>query len=292
MNRAKKIVLGLVCAISIPACASQMHNYSNSANDNTFGILSTNDNQFKHFGMMHNHFQGFVGDLNLTNEQKESFKVIKETMKTNFENHQTQFKGIKEEVKKGFLGSSRDDLKASLEKITPNYDEHLTNISTNLVKAYNILNDEQKAKIEKKIDDMEAKMSMFMGKADKSPFFKAHQDRFESMKKELNLSSEQEAKLKNLMTEGAPDRAKMFELAKKIKGELRSELKSGNASADKIKEILSPVKEHIEAQRSVRQEKILKVYDTLTVEQRTKLVANLEKCHNSFFEKIKSHFHK
>lgn len=292
MKKAKKILLGLVCAISIPACASQMNSHSNVSNDNTFGILSTNDNQFKHFDMIHNRFQSFIGDLNLTNEQKEGFKAIKETMKSNFENHQSKFKGTKEAVKKAFLGNSRADLKNTLEKITPDYDEHINNISTNILKAYNLLNDEQKSKIEKKVDDMESKINMFIGKADKNPFFNAHKNRFESLKKELNLSTEQEEKLKNLITEGSPDRVKMFELAKKIKTDLRAELKSGTASADRIKEILSTAKDTIEAQKSIRHEKILKVYDTLNVEQRTKLVNNLEKCRMSFLEKIKSHFHK
>src|SRR5688572_18367264 len=94
----KKLLLGLLLTVSITgvtACAGNIPSPGMRNND-SFGLLNSENNQAKHFDKMHNQFKGFLKELNLTEAQKAQFNELKQSMKGQFNNN----KGTREEFTK------------------------------------------------------------------------------------------------------------------------------------------------------------------------------------------------
>ncbi|MFN8578082.1 MAG: Spy/CpxP family protein refolding chaperone [Candidatus Sericytochromatia bacterium] len=284
-----KIAKGLFALISISivgACAANTVTGVRDSSD-SFNVLGNEDNSMNHFGKG-NHFKKFMKDLNLTNEQKEQFKALKQEMKSSFnkdemKSNREAFKNI---LKEAFLSEkiNKDDLKSKLQALKPK-DDKSNLMAVNMIKAYNILNPEQKAKVENKLNDMESKFQN-MGKSPMSKMFGFFKDkRFDWMTSDLNLNETQKSELKSLLESGMGDRQEMFEKMKNAKNNIFSELKSSNPNVDKIANVIKDMKGGMESKIDSKLDKLVKLHDTLNLEQRQKLVSKVE----SMIEKMKKH---
>lgn len=288
----KKIIKGLTALVTVSIIGACAANTANSVkNSDSFGVLGNSSGTMEGFGKGHHNkmMKGFIKDLNLTEDQKSKFKALKEEMKSSFDKDKMKgnkdaFKNI---LKDAFLSNSinKSDLKAKLESIKPQDNGKSLIMANNIIKAYNILNDEQKTKIENKINDMESKFQS-MSKSPMGKMFGFAKDkRFDWFTNDLNLTEAQKTDLKALMEPSENDRTEMFEKMKNTKNTIFSELKSGNPNADKIASVLKDARMGMESKMDSKLDKFIKLHDTLNADQRQKLVNKVE----SMMSKMKKH---
>jgi Spy/CpxP family protein refolding chaperone len=286
----KFLNLVVISAVSVAALAGCAANMPSARDNNGFDLLSSDDASQNQWGAMGKNLGAFVKDLNLTDAQKTQFKALKDSMKTNIGNNKDNREALKNVLKDAFLSSSIDKaaLKSKLLALQPQSDDRISQMSGNIIKAYNILTPEQRTKVENKLNEMEKKMQGFM----KNPMaknFQGSDKMIERFTKDLNLTDTQKSSLKALVEEGKPDHTAMFEKAGQVKSAVLAELKTGNPSADKIKGILQGIRGDMQSNIDSRLDKLVKVHDLLTPDQRQKLVDNLEKMGKNFQGKMKSH---
>lgn len=285
----KKLIKGIAVAVTlavVSACAANTMTSQNN-DDNSFGIQG-NASADKQFGGMGFGMKGFMKDLNLTDAQKAQFKALKNDAKTHFSSQKDNRKAFMTAIKDSFLSATMDKaaLKAKLESLKPNEDENLTYMANSIVKAYNILNADQKSKIESKLNDMQSKASQFMNKAKSGNFSKMKEKRFDWFTKDLNLTDAQKTSLKALADDAMPDRTAMFDKMKTAKDSVLKELKSGNPNIDNIKAALKSAKPDFEANIDSKLDKLIQAHDILNAEQRQKLVDRLGKMHQGFGKRM------
>ena len=294
MKNMKKLMVGLFCGVglvSFSACSANLHN-SSLAQDESFKLMGFQDHDTPNFDKIHGRMEAFMKDLNLTAEQKATFKEIKDSAKTNFEKNKDKRESLKNTLKTEFLSQNlnKDTLKASINTMKAEHEQRIDLMANNIVKVYKTLTPEQREKVENKIKFIEDKVSYVMDK----PFFKNFhgnpEKRLELLKKNLNLTETQVSSLKGLFEANKNNRVEMFNNFKKFKTAIQTELKTGNPDVEKIKGILTEGKNLMESKLDGHLEKIVKVHDVLTPEQRQKLVTILETKHKSMLEKIKAHF--
>lgn len=288
----KKIAVGITTLVSISiigACAGNtVSGIRNNSDSDNFGILNTENGKGGGFGKG-NFMKGFLKDLNLTADQKTQLEALKKEMHSSADKDKNKGnrEAFKNTLKEAFLSTTinKADLKAKLQALKPQDNSRATLMATNLIKAYNILTPEQRTKIETKMNEMESKFQNMS----KNPIGKMMQGfkdkRFDWFTSDLNLNDTQKADLKALFNEGQPDRTSMFEKMKTVKNSVIAELKSGNPSADKIASIIKTAREGAESQIDSRLDKFIKLHDTLTADQRQKLVTKVE----SMMSKMKGH---
>lgn len=285
----KKITKGLLALISISivgACAANTVTGARDSSDG-FNVLGNEDNGMNHFGKGH-HFKKFIKNLNLTTEQKEKFKALKQDMKSSFNKDEMKSnrEAFKKILKDTFLSDkiNKEDLKSKLQALKPK-DDKSTLMATNMVKAYNILNSEQKSKIENKLNEMESKFQN-ISKSPMGKMFGFFKDkRFDWMTNGLNLNDTQKAELKSLLDSGMGDKQEMFEKIKNAKNSIFTELKSSSPNVDKIASVLKDMRSGMESKIDSKLDKLVKLHDTLNLDQRQKLVTKIE----SMMEKMKKH---
>lgn len=285
----KKIAKGLLILVSVSLVGACAANTVNGVKENTesFNVLN-NDDGVPSFGKGH-HFKKFAKELNLTQEQKDQFNALKEEMKSNFDktemkNHRELFKNT---LKEAFLSEkiNKDELKSKLQALKPQDDKRVNLMANNLIKAYSILNSEQKTKVESKLNEMESKFQN-MSKSPIGKMFGFFKDkRFDWFTNDLNLNETQKADLKSLFDSGMGDRSEMFEKMKGVKNTILTELKSTTPNSDKIASTLKDMRGGIESKMDTKLDKLIKLHDTLNVEQRQKLVNKIE----SMISKMKKH---
>lgn len=292
MKKLLFVLFGGVALAGFSACASNMHN-ANINQDESFRLMGVQDNDTPNFDKMHNRMQAFMKELNLTDAQKETFKDIKDSVKANFEKNKDKREALKNTLKNEFISETinKDNLKSAIETMKSEHEARIDMMANNIVKVYKTLTPDQITKIENKMKFIEDKVSMF---ADK-PFFKNfHNNKSEKrlafLKSNLNLTDDQVSSLKGLFENNKDQRAEMFNNFKKIKNSVQSELKTGNPDVEKIKGILTDAKKIMESKMDNHLDKIVKVHDVLTPEQRQKLVTILETKQKSMFQKMKSYF--
>lgn len=280
----KKFFSTLVAVLLVSGCSAHMNELNKSGGDN-FSVLGLSDNTKFDFFKMHSEFGKTLKELNFTSEQKKSFKDIMQGSKKNFENNKNDRDEMKAKAKEIFSNDVFDKVNAKnlFDSISKKGDEHISQMSENIVKAYNILNAEQKKIIETKIDNLESKIEGFMDKKD-------HTEHFNKMKANLNLSAEQEVKLKALFESAKSERVAMFDNIKKVRKDVSSELKNGG-NVDNIKQIITNLKNEHASKINEKIDKIAEFHDILTVEQRKKMISSLEDKKCFMGGKMKEHFH-
>jgi Spy/CpxP family protein refolding chaperone len=292
----KLLAFALVSSVTIAGFAGCAANSPGAGSrDSGFGILSNGESNSEHFGKMHNNFfNGFIKDLNLTDTQKTQFKELKLSMQGQFKNNKGNKDELKNTLKEAFLSSSIDKaaLKAKLIALQPQNDQMTAKMAENIIKAYNILTPEQRTKVENKLTEMENKMKGFMNNPIAKMFKGGPEKHFEKFTANLNLTDAQKASFKAFAQDGMPDRQAMLDKAGKIKTAVFAELKTGNPSADKIKGILDGVKTEMQSKLDDRLDKLVKVHDLLTAEQRTKLAENIMNAQKNFKGKMRGHHRK
>ncbi len=292
----KKLIKGVILTVSISlvsACAANMPGRGHNTDNDTFGLLSDQRVNTEHFDRMQGKMKGFIKELNLSEEQKKQFNEIKHSVRNQFNKNKSKREELKNIFKESFLSDKIDKeaLKNKLSAIKPQNDERLDLIANNIVKAYNILTPEQRDKVESRLNQIEKKVGNFSN----NPLIKKFHNpekRVEMMAKALNLSDSQKENLKSLFQNGVPDRKEQFDKIKNIRASVQTELKTGNPNAEKIKSIIKGARDGMEANMDKHLDKLIKVHDILTPEQRTKLVEKLEKRMSKVHKKMKQNFHK
>ena len=276
----KKIFKGItafaIVAI-VGSCAGNTITGIKNNPDEGFNILGSEDKGMDHFGKG-NFMKVFIKDLNLTADQKAQFKAMKKEMKGNFSKHKEDRTAFINTIKTAFLSTSinKEDLKAKLAALKPQDDKKETLMAANIIKAYGILTPEQKTKIENKITEMETKFSN-MEKNPMFNMFKAFKDKkIDWLTSDLNLNDNQKTEIKALFNEQSPDKLAMIENMKKVKNAVLAELKTGNASQDKMVEIIKQAKNNMESGMDAKLDKLIKVHANLNADQRGKLVIKVE----------------
>lgn len=237
-------------------------------------------------------FGQFPG-VELTAEQKTALAALRPqqeakdpaTMKANME-------AAQKALKDAFLADSinKDDLKAKLAAFEPPAPDFAKQADT-MIKAYNILTAEQKATLETKEAEMQAKAEQM--KADieakiaagtikkpeaRTDVAKKGGDIVDKFGTDLGLTDAQKASLKEALTPAQPtqvsdaDRQAQHDKMKQIHADINAAVKAGDVA--KLTELLSAQKRpdnHTDAQV----DKIVKIHDILTAEQRSKVVDKL-----------------
>lgn len=288
----KKVITSITAVVALAFVTSCAGNtISGIKNDSNSGFsVAGNTNSKGGFGR--GHFMGdFLKDLNLTTEQKAQFAAMKKEMKTDFSKNKGDKNALKNTLKQAFLSTSinKTDLQAKLQALKPQDDQKTDLMAANIIKAYNILNAEQRTKIENKITEMENK---FQNKS-KNPVSKMFQGfkekRMEWFTSDLKLNESQKESLKALFNQSSPDKTQMFENMKKIKNEVLAQLKSGSPDQAIIVASLKQAKIGFEAGMDSRLDSFIKAHDTLSAEQRQKLVDKLETMMSKMNHKGRGH---
>lgn len=290
----KVIKLGLtlaLCVSALSACGKPAFNLNSdkspieqafSAEGDDFGVLGFGGS----FGGMKGHHgsKGGFGAkfLNLTDDQKKKFQELTKEAHDKLTSKKPNFEEIKKVVKEAFLSEKFDkaSLKTKLEAFKPNEDEMVSFRATQIVKGYAILTDEQKKKLEEKMNEAETKFQAMKDKFSgmkKGPKFFGPEKMIDKISSELGLTEEQKTKIKALFSEkDRPDPKEMFEKMKKVQTEIKAELKGANPSIDKVKEILKANKPPQDKMDKMF-DKVSQVHDILNAEQRQKLVDKMDK---------------
>lgn len=289
----KKLIIFITAAVSISVIAGCANNLSGSNRDSMiddgFNLSGNLEGDSKHGHFMEKRMNKFFKELNLTEEQKKSFLEIKQQVRGEFKKNKVNREEFKNLIKTTFLSDSinKDELKEKLENLKPKNEEKINKIAENIVKIYGILTPEQRVKIENKLNEMEGKIKGFANNPIAKIFKPSPEKKFAKMLNGLDLNEVQKEKLKGVFDNNSDFRKQKLETASKIKNEIQTELKNG-ANTDKIRDILKTVKVNMESGIDNRIETMIKVHDILTVEQRKKLVENIEKRHDKMHKKLHS----
>lgn len=288
----KKVITSITAVVTLAFVASCAGNtISGIKNDNNSGFSIAGDATGKG-GFGRGHFMGgFLKDLNLTDDQKAQFEAMKKEMKTDMSKNKGDKDAFKNTLKEAFLSTTinKADLQAKLQALKPQDDNKTNLMAANIIKAYNILNAEQRTKIETKITEMENKFQD-KGKNPVSKMFQGFKEkRMEWFTSDLNLNDSQKETLKALFNQSAPDKTQMFENMKKIKNEVLAQLKSGSPNQATIAASLKQAKTGFEAGMDSRLDSFIKAHDTLSADQRQKLVTKLETMMSKMNHKGRGH---
>mgnify|MGYP001618221346 CR=1 FL=1 len=310
MNKVLKLGVMMTLSISLlSGCASDITGLGQtvvslasgkySLADN--GVTSTNDNQVADKkggkpgkGGKGEHGKGPGGpgggfrlppDLNLTDAQKTELEKIREENKpvqpdkTKMEETKTAMDALKKEIDAAFVSDNFDvaSLKAKLDSLKPPApdDTRFTAEANLIIKTYNILTAEQKQILEDKAKEMANKAPKEMP-SPPSDFESSKTDKhLDKLATDLGLSDAQKASLKEAMQPPVdaqkPDPQKMFEKMKATQDAINTELKTGNASVDKIVAILKAnAPEHPKNNNQL--ENLAKIHAVLNAEQRKKFI--------------------
>jgi Spy/CpxP family protein refolding chaperone len=228
---------------------------------------------------------GLPPDLNLTDAQKTELEKIREENKpaqpdqTKMEETKTAMEALKKEIDTAFISDTFDaaSLKAKLDALKPPApdDSHFTSEANVIIKTYNILTAEQKQKLEDKAKEMANNVPKAMPSPPADFGSSKTDQRLDKLATDLGLTDAQKASLKEAMQPPAdaqkPDIQKMFEKMKVTQDAINTELKTGNASVDKIVAILKanapePPKNNNGLER------LTKIHDILNADQRKKFI--------------------
>ncbi len=198
---------------------------------------------------------GFPPDLNLTADQKKQFEQIMQENRPPMPDL-TKIEEVRKAIKEAFLADTFDTnaLKSKLDSLKPDEDARFKAEANIIIKGYNLLTSEQKQKLEAKQQEI----------SKNSPF--------EKLVTDLKLSDSQKNSLKEAMkpSDIKPDFAKDEEKRKASREAINAELKTGNASVDKIKEILkssAPIND-MATKQNEGLSRLAKIHDILNAEQR------------------------
>jgi Spy/CpxP family protein refolding chaperone len=200
--------------------------------------------------------------LNLTEDQKIKLKALKDDMKTKFEKDINNKTAIKDAIKNSFLANKMniEELKSKIETLKPNKEAHQTAMAESILKGYEILTVDQRKLLEDKRLEMEKRMDEMKDK------FNPADKILDIASKKLNLTEDQKTKLKVIIEESKPDFEAMRTKRKNVAKSLSTELNSGKATIDSIKNILK--NNAPEDQLTKHIDKLLKVHDLLSADQR------------------------
>lgn len=230
-------------------------------------------------------FGQFPG-IELTAEQKTALEALRPapeqkdpaTMKT-------QMEAAQKAVKDAFLADSinKDDLKAKLASFTPPAPDFAKQADI-MVKSYNILTAEQKATLETKEKEMQAKAEEMKAQIDakiasgqvKAPFDKTNKTNpmFDKLGTDLGLTAEQKTALQAAFAppaDASADKAARHEQMKANRDAINAAVKAGDVT--KLTELLSANKPVDHLDRHV--DTIVKVHGILNAEQRAKIADKL-----------------
>lgn len=226
---------------------------------------------------------GMMKDLNLSDDQKAQFKSLFEAARSQHQNQgqKPDFKALHDTLKSAFLADKFDaaGLKAKLAQNLPQPGSHTPEMAANIVKAWSILTPEQQTKVVSHLEEMDQKMQQWKQNRPQDQDGKGQHGPAEHLQKltdALQLSADQQAKLKSLWQGGQPDRQAMMQGFRQVKQQILTELKSGHPSADKIAAILSPMAHKGQGGMASHIDKMAALHDILTPAQRQQMVTLME----------------
>ncbi|MFN8671936.1 MAG: Spy/CpxP family protein refolding chaperone [Candidatus Sericytochromatia bacterium] len=285
--------VAVVTLLNFSSCASKLDSFHN---DQSFQLLSSEKENFPRLEMAKFMMEKFQKELNLTEEQKSKINELRKEAFSRIEDIHNKNKGLRDNLKNAFLADNMDksNLEENFKNIKAEHEKNIDFFVEHIIKVSKVLTKEQKDKISSKISTMQEKMSKFHDNNFFNKFREEHKPdpakMISKMKSELNLTNEQETKLKEVFAKKIVDPKVRFENIKDAFNKIHAELKSENPDPEKIKSVINDKKKLFEEHKSEMLDRIVSVHDILTTEQRKNLVSKLESKHNSIMSKIKSHF--
>ncbi|MEZ0368368.1 MAG: periplasmic heavy metal sensor [Candidatus Sericytochromatia bacterium] len=287
--RHRLAMFGLVAVslVGISSCAGNLPN-ADALEQDGFSLLADSGqepgfHQGGHGGPG-GHFGGpmlgmFVKELNLTAEQQAQFKALFAQARAENQGLRPDFKAVRDAIKAAFLSESFDAaaLSAQLQQKLPAPGSHAPQMATKLIKAWQILTPEQQAKVVARLEQMEARMQQFQ----QNPAAAMHRQegpgrQLLQLARQLQLSADQQARLKAIWTTNKPERQNRMEQLRSLKQQVLTELRSGTPSADRIAALIAPLAQQGHQGLGKQLEKLAAVHDILTSAQRQQLVSLME----------------
>lgn len=247
---------------------------------------------------MHQHMGRFLKSLNLSPEQKEQLKALRQEARSEFQNKSESRGQLKQIMKDAFL-SSQFDPTAVKNQISPLIAAQKTNrsqkMAQKMVQVYAILTPEQRQQLVAQLNQMEEKMKTFeqLPFADKLLKFhaKGPGQRLEKMATELGLSEAQKTQFQVLVAASQPQRSAQFKQFSSVKQQLVTLFQSGTPSPEQVQKVLEQGMTDLEGQMEQRLQMVAKVHQILTAEQRSALVEKLESRGKQMRERIQRRSH-
>lgn len=224
-------------------------------------------------------FGQFAG-VTLTEEQKTALAALRPAQEQkDSATMKTQMEAAQKALKDAFLADSinRDDLKAKLTALRP-AEPNFAQQADIMIKSYNILTAEQKATLETKKQEMQAKFDQMKSQTSANVAQKpAPADRSSAMIDKLattlGLTDAQKTSLKEALTPpvDTTDRATREAEMKANRDAVDAAVKAGDVT--KLTELLSAHKKDDHLDKHI--DTIVKVHDILNADQRAKIVDQL-----------------
>lgn len=225
-------------------------------------------------------FGEFAG-ITLTEEQKTALAALRPTEDQKDPTAmKTQMEAAQKAIKDAFLADSinRDDLKAKLNALHPAEPDFAKQADL-MIKSYNILTAEQKATLEAKQQEMQAKFDQLKANVDSNkPQKVTPTDRSSGMVDKLatviSLTDAQKTSLKEAFAppaDTATDRATREAEMKANKDAINAAVKAGDTA--KLTELLSANKKNSHLDKQI--DTIVKVHGILNADQRAKIIDQL-----------------
>lgn len=114
---------------------------------------------------------------------------------------------------------------------------------------------------------------------------RSHQDRIEKLTKELDLSAEQQTKIKEFQGQNSQKAKELHSRLKEKRKELQEELDKTNSDPARINSIVADIKDTDGAIVTQQVNSAVKMKEILTPEQYQKFKENMKKMHKNGFEK-------
>lgn len=220
---------------------------------------------------------GMMKDLNLSDDQKAQFKALFESARASHQGQKPDMQGLHDTLKSAFLADNFDaaGLKAKLAQSLPQAGSRAPQMAANLIKAWNILTADQQAKVVSKLEAMEQKMQQWQQNRGDKGAQHGPEQHLQKLAEKLNLSADQQTKLKVLWQGGQPDRQAKMQEFRQVKQQVLAELKSGHPSADRIATLLAAAAPKGEGM-TAHIDKMAALHDILTPAQRQQMVSLME----------------